>query len=420
MKIVRILCLFLLPIASAYALDDHAERYVRLALEFGEHDADYVDAYLGPEEWLIEARERTRSKEELAVLIDQLLVDLEEYTPTSSELVIRHRALLRNVRAMSVRMRIVQGESVSFAEEARLIYDVILPEFDFSEFDRALREIEQLFPGEGNLADRVDSFQRNLEIPDDIRDAVIDLAIAECRRRTNPYISLPASERFTIEYVTGESWSGYNWYQGQNESLLQINIDFPIRIGSAVSLGCHEGYPGHHVWNVLVEKELLRENGWVEFSLFPLFSPYALIAEGSAEYGIDLAFPGDERIDYERTILFPAAGLDPERAETLDKLRELTLTLEQANAAIAQQYLDGDISREEAIEQVRKYGLRSRERAERSVRFMEQYRSYVLNYGIGEKIIRNYIEHQGDESQSRWEAFERMLTELYSASDMVN
>src|SRR5688500_14913665 len=32
-----------------------AERYVRLVLAMGQHDADYVDAYYGPPEWRKEA-----------------------------------------------------------------------------------------------------------------------------------------------------------------------------------------------------------------------------------------------------------------------------------------------------------------------------------------------------------------------------
>ena len=35
-----------------------AERYVRLVLAVGQHDADYVDAYYGPPEWKAEAERR--------------------------------------------------------------------------------------------------------------------------------------------------------------------------------------------------------------------------------------------------------------------------------------------------------------------------------------------------------------------------
>ncbi len=410
----------LLLAMPALALDEEAERYVKLALELGQYDSDYVDAYLGPSDWAEAAKENLRSKEELASAISKLHSDLKGKSPTNSDLAIRHTALLRKVRAMDTRMRMVRGEEFSFSEEARLIYDVTLPTYDFSEFDRALEEIAELMPGEGDLAERVDAFRNSLAIPEKNRNAVIDLAIKECKQRTSSYISLPSSEHFTLEYVNDKSWSGYNWYQGDNESLMQINVDFPVKIDRAIGLGCHEGYPSHHVWNVLVENRLLKENEWIEFSIFPLFSPEALIAEGSANYGVHLAYPDDQKIEFERDVLFPLAGLDPEKAVMLDKLTKLTDRLSHAITATAQLYLDGKIPQEEAIEQRRKYALTSRARAEQSVRFIEQYRSYVLNYNLGQDIVKAYIEKQGDNQDSRWEAIERMLTELPSASDMVN
>lgn len=416
-----IVLLFLVPSAHALdALDEHAERYVRLALELGQYDADYVDAYLGPDGWLESARENPRSREALAASIDALLADLRSYSPADAASATRHRALLRSVVAMDTRMRMVLGETFSFAEEARLLYDLELPEFDFAEFDRMLAEIDRLVPGDDDLAERVDAFRSSIEIPDEARDAVVDRAIAECRRRTYEHIALPESERFTLEYVTDRSWSGYNWYQGDNESLMQINVDLPLRIDSAVSLGCHEGYPGHHVWNVLVENRLLRDKGWIEYSIFPLYSPAALIAEGSANYGVDIAFPGRDRIEYERDVLFPLAGLDPERAATLEALRSLTDDLGRARIATARLYLDGEISGEEAVEQLRRYGLQSRARAERGLRFIEQYRSYVVNYSLGEDLVEAYVESRGDDPPARWAAFEGLLTGLYSASDLTD
>ena len=105
------------------------------------------------------------------------------------------------------------------------------------------------------------------------------------------HLALPPGESFTVEYVTGKSWSGYNWYQGDYRSLIQVNTDLPINIDRAIDLACHEGYPGHHVYNVLLEQHLVRERGWIEYSVYPLFSPQSLIAEGTANYGIEVAFP---------------------------------------------------------------------------------------------------------------------------------
>jgi len=74
-------------------------------------------------------------------------------------------------------------------------------------------------------------------------DAVFNAAVKESRQRTLRRIPLPPEESFLIEYVTGKSWSGYNWYQGNCHSLIQINTEFPIYIDRAIDLASHEGIP---------------------------------------------------------------------------------------------------------------------------------------------------------------------------------
>ena len=281
--LIRFLALMIslvLLVPSAWALDELAERYVRLALELGEYDTDYVDAYLGPADWREQARDNPRTVEKLAADITDLLQQLAQYS-AESELE-KHRLdhLHKNVRAMDARARMTMGELFSFATEARLVYDVELPDYDMDRFDQALAAIDALVPGEGDLAERVDDFRSQFEIPSDKVETVFQAAVAECRRRTEKYIELPEDERYSLELVTGVSWGGYNWYQGDNHSLVQVNLDFPLKIDRAIDLGCHEGYPGHHVWNMMVENRLLKERGWIEHSVFPLFSPAALVAEG--------------------------------------------------------------------------------------------------------------------------------------------
>ena len=405
---------------AAEKLNEAAETYVKLGLELGEYDTDYVDAYIGPKQWKHDAKKNLRSKQKLAKDIAALLKELKNLSPSNKELITRHKALFRNVRAMDVRIRMVNGEKFSFAEEARLIYDVTLPKYDFTEFDKVLDEIDKLIPGDGDLASRVDAFRETFIIPEKQVNAIFERAIEECRQRSAKYIQLPDNESLTLEYVTNKSWSAYNSYQGNNNSLAQMNLDFPIKIDKAVDLGCHEGYPGHHVWNVLVETNLLNKNGWIEFSIYPLFSPYALIGEGSANYGVELAFPDEEKVNFESDVLYPMASLDSAKAESLNKLNKLTTKLSHVRTATAQLYLDGKITREQAIEQRRIYGLMSKEEAEMKVRFIEQYRSYVLNYNLGKDIVSEYINKQGDTPDARWRAFERMLTELSTASDMRN
>ncbi len=403
--------------ASAATLDAIAEEFVKLALAAGQHDEAFVDAYHGPEEWAETAETEQRPLDALEMDAQGLLISIAR--ANADQATVRGAMLEKLIRAALARIQIAAGETFSFDEETRLLYDVVAPQYDVAEFDAALEKIDELLPGDAPLHERVDDFRNALAIPADKLQAVFDAAIAECRARTKAHYDLPEGERFSIEFVTDKPWSGYNWYQGDYESLIQVNTDFPIIIDRAVDLGCHEGYPGHHTWNVLLERDLLKAKGWIEYSVYPLFSPLSVTAEGSANYGIELAFPGAEKITFERDVLFPLAGLDPAQAKTLGELNELRRTLSHARNMIARDYLDGNISRDEAIEMMMKYRLESRERAEQSVRFVETYRGYVLNYNLGRDIVAAYIEARVREEQGPWEAFETLLTTPLSASDLA-
>ena len=107
--------------------------------------------------------------------------------------------------------------------------------------------------------------------------------------------------------------------------------------------------------------------------------------------------------------LFPLAGLDTSKADDFYKVLEITENLEYAFNEAARNYLDGSLSREQAIEWMMKYALRTRDRAEQNIRFIEKYRSYVINYNLGQDIVKNFIEkHAGTgDNESRWRVFEK-------------
>jgi hypothetical protein len=252
---------------------------------------------------------------------------------------------------------------------------------------------------------------------------VIDAAISECRRRTLEHLSLPAGESFTVEYVTGQPWGAYNWYQGGYRSLIQVNTDQPVSIDRALDVACHEGYPGHHVYNALLEERLVRGRGWVEFTVLPLFSPISLLAEGTANFGIQVAFPGDQRLAFERDVLLPLAGLEPAEAADRPELRELGRRIVLAGNEGARRYLNGEISREEAERWLVRYALAPPERAAQRVRFFDRYRSYIVNYSLGQQLVREYVERRGgtaDRPEKRWEELIRLLSTPMLPSDLTD
>ena len=273
-------------------MNDSAERYVRLVLAMGEHDVDYVDAYYGPAAW----REEVRAERwPLARIHDDavaLYATLESAAgPDDAMEALRLAYLRRQTAALIARCEMLQGRRFTFDEESQALYDAVAPTHGEDYFRALNASLDHELPGAGTLTQRLEAFRMQFAIPRERLDDVFGAAIALCRAKTAEQMSLPDAESFTVEYVTGKSWSGYNWYKGNFTSLIQVNTDLPIFIDRAIDLACHEGYPGHHVYNALLEKHLVRDRGWPEFSVYALFSPQSLIAEGSANYGIEVAFP---------------------------------------------------------------------------------------------------------------------------------
>jgi hypothetical protein len=391
-------------------MDTMAERYVKLVLALGQHDADYVDAYYGPPEWKADVE---GSKPMLSTIdrdAEQLLGELARLKPAGDEIVmLRHQYVRRQLESLRARVHMLMGGKLTFDEESRALYDAVAPMHPESYFQRIVNELEPLLPGKGTLIERYDAFRKDFIIPPDRLDAVFDKAIDECRARTLKHVQLPPTESFTVEYVTNKSWSGYNWYQGNFRSLIQVNTDLPIFIDRAVDLACHEGYPGHHVYNALLEKHLVRDRGWQEYTVYALFSPQSLIAEGTANYGIDVAFPGAERVEFERTVLFPLAGLNQARAAEYNTVQMLVERLAYAGNEAARRYLNGEIDRATAAAWLVRYAMMSAPRAEQRVRFMDQYRSYVINYNLGTDLVKQHVDAAAG-AGDRWPEFVKLLS----------
>ncbi|MDI1364563.1 MAG: hypothetical protein PSX79_06790, partial [bacterium] len=332
----------------------------------------------------------------------------------------RRKSFLKGqVKAAQTRLAMLAGDRFSFQDEAEGLFGVRPPLKPLTSYNPILARVDKLVPGDGDLAARVDAFQAKYVIPTDRLDAVMQAGIAACKARTEAHIALPKGETFALSFVTGKPWSGYNWYQGGAHSLIRINTDLPIYISRALDLGCHEGYPGHHVLNALLEQKLTQGKGWVEFSVYPLFSPQSLIAEGSANYGISLAFPGPEKVKFEREQLYPLAGLDPATADAYDALMTAKADLAGAETTIADAYLSGRMTKPQAVAALAKYGLSSTARAEKRLSFIDTYRSYIINYTLGQDRVRAHVERAGAGQDARWTAMEHVISEPTTPADLL-
>lgn len=402
-----------------------AETYVRLVLALGRHDGHFVDAYYGPAALREDVERAAWPLAEINRRAAVLEVDLRRLppvapgTPDADLVVLRRAYLARQLNALRTRILMLEGRRFPFDEESRELYDAVAPRNDEASFQATLDAIGTRLGGVGDLPARLTAFKQGFVIPADRLDRVFQAAIGECRRRTLAHVALPAGEAFTVGYVKDRPWSAYNWYKGNFTSLIEVNTDLPVFIDRAIDLACHEGYPGHHVYNVLLEQHLVRARGWIEFSVYPLFSPQSLIAEGTANYGIQVAFSDAERRRFERETLFPLAGLDPARVDEYYDVLALTRQLSYAGNEAARGYLDGRMDAARAADWLVRFAMNTPAQAAQRVTFFDTYRSYVINYNLGEDLVKAYVEARaGDDRATRWDVFTGLLSSPRLPSDL--
>ncbi|MBM3760830.1 MAG: hypothetical protein FJW36_11345 [Acidobacteria bacterium] len=379
---------------------DAANTYMKLVLALGVHEPSYVDAYYGPPQLKQQAENENLTLDQIRDRAHSFLSSLDEPN------VLRRQFLVIQTKSLVKRTEMLSGRKFTFDEESQHLYDTVAPVIPEATFEKAIQQLDSLLPSKGPIAERHALYRNSFNIPADRVDACFRAAVDESRSITQKHIALPAEESFEIEYVKGKVWSAYNWYRSRYKSLIQVNLDLPVEIGRIVTLAAHEGYPGHHVYNTLLEQHLVNGKGWREFSIYPLFSPQSCIAEGTAEYGVGLTFPAVSSLAFHEQILFPKAGLDPKQAAHYLKVLSALASLSHAVNQAARQYLDDKINRAACQQYLERYSLMTAPKAEQRIRFIEANRAYVITYNHGQDLIRTYLAKQPDQ----WKAFEALLS----------
>lgn len=409
---------------DASTLNNLAKDYVRLGLSIGQYDGDFVDAYYGPDSLKpTTAKQAFFPKDTFLIAVDHLQMQLQSFIRNTKDASLNNRAkwISSQLTAFSRRIKMFAGETSSFEQQAKELFGVAPPLYSEEHFRSLLQQLESILPGKGSVFKRFQSLSNRFIVPKEKLDTVIKTTIAESKKRTTKYFKLPPSESFRLEYVTGKSWRAYNWYQGNYESLLQFNTDVTSFIDIMIDNASHEGYPGHHVYNSLLEQNLYKNKGWTEISLYPLFSPQSLIAEGSANYGIEVAFPGDENIKFAKEHLLPLAGLDTTGVTTYFQALAIKGELYHVRTEICRRLLNGKMTDTEATRWLIDYGLFDEKDAARHLSFIKKYQSYVINYTYGMDLVKNYIESHGGTDKKmarRWNLFRWLLSNEVRPADI--
>lgn len=404
---------------SGSNINELAIDYVKLALEIAAHDPWFSDDYYGPDSLKFTgAILDTFPKEDFLNRVSSLKLELAEISTSpesSEEEKLRANWMSSQLTAYDRGIRIYSGEFGTFDEEAEDLLGVKVPSYDSTYFIAAIAELDTVLPGEGTFKERLEALISRFEIPEDKLDTCFKVAIEAARKITLERFDLPKEESITIEFVRDKLWGGSVISKGRYQSLFKINLDHKLDICRAINFACHEGYPGHHVHSVMLEKNLFRK-GWVEISEpdNPYGSPQTLISEGIAVYAIDMAFPGESYNKFAKEVMMPLAGLDTTGADAYCLYYRLRWKLGSALIEAARGIVNGTMTEDEVTHWLNDFALRPS-----ALWMVKDGRTYIANYSCGGDLVKNHIEAQSSSDDDRWEAFGKLLSTLVVPKDLV-
>lgn len=384
---------------------DHvANEYLTLALRMDRLLPGNVDAYTGDPG----VRRRVRSEpawsaSALVRAIGQLAARLPDAgLPPARELF-----LAAGLTALGCTARRTAGQGMSVAAEVELCFGVRIGLGDEDVYRRAHREIGDLLPGPGSLADRLAAHRRRDEVPPDRLPTALHALSRALRDRTRTLWPLPAGEGVEYRVVGGGPWAALHHHLGGRRSRVTVSAAARLRRGQLPHLVAHESYPGHHTDRLRKQSELVTERGWVEHGIGLVRSPQSLLAEGAAELGLHVVVgPGWGPWAAE---VLGDVGLpfDGELAERLDRATADLVTVRQDAALLAGEHR---LSADAVRANLRRWLLIDDARARQVLEACTHplWRGYVATYVEGARLVRDWLRRPGVEHVAQ---YRRLLDE---------
>lgn len=403
--------------------DPIASDYLTLALRLDQRSPGLVDGYFGPASIkaqvdMEQLRAPGRLRDDAAALRARVATDVPEPD--------RRAWLDAQLVALETQAAVLAGDPVSYLDLVTRCMGFAPSRRDEASITAARATLADLVPGDAPLSDRLDAWDRDLAIAIDRLPAVVDWLVDRSRTRAARLFGLPEGEALRVSLVTGQPWSGYNWFDGGRRSRVQINTDLPVRAPELVHTVAHETYPGHHLEHAMKEAELVDGRGRLETSVLLINTPECPISEGLAELGVEFAVPPDEHEDL-LVDLFERAGLpiadDPARARETARRSVAIATARRGldgvrgNAALLR-HVDGATA-DAVLAYLRDVGGYAAAAAAKRLEFIDHplWRTYVFVYAEGEALLRHWVDAVPPEE--RVARFGRLLREQVTPASIL-
>jgi hypothetical protein len=371
------------------------EEIVHLVLAIDQHSPGYVDGYYGPPEWRAQAAAEAAGLPALRRRADELAAAIA-LAPGLDEQ--RRDYLAHEARCAQTTLRMLAGEPLALVDEVAGVYGLQIAWTDESFFEQQRRALDELLPGQGELAQRYAAFEDRLEVAPERVEPLARYALEALRRRTEALIAafgegldgLPPGDQ--VELImpdADEPWAGYHEYLGEQRSRVAINRHFPQYLSNFINILAHEAYPGHHTEHSLKEKRWTKDAGRIEHCLVMANSPSCVLSEGAAMCALDTAFPADELAGWFEQEIYPRAGIKGIEAARQLEIARCARRIERLFGNAVMLLYDQQAGDEAVYAYMRRWSPERDENLRAMLDFMKDplRRSYTFCYAEGTKLI---------------------------------
>lgn len=420
-------------------LDEVAKEYVSLMLSKIEHDPwdiyGYLDKPAGKRETPIDRnvtvylytpmpKTKVRSIKEIHENASKLQETLYRQI-TAEKIEKNHRAdfLMTHVRSLQIRTAMLLGEKFNFDSMTKGLYDIIAPEYDYTKFDEMLKELDDVLPGKGLLADRLQDFKNRIRVKPNKLPGTMIAAAEEFHkisienmnicRESAPKLSFYGfgSHREDLEldgYV-------YNWDLDKIDWEIVFSLDYPFLVDDIINFGCHELEPGHLTFIGLRTKAAYEKN-FPELAVISQYSPSSAFIEGGARMAIDLCLPGEKIVDFERELLFPLAGIDHDLIGCMPAWHNYRRISNYAKLELDRNIWDGVWTRNEGMEFMDKYLLAPPGTADYAIDHLAKDAGHFVAHDYSRDIVTDYVYSKASTMAERWKLYKDLSTAHISMS----
>ena len=176
-----------------------------------------------------------------------------------------------------------------------------------------------------------------------------------------------------------------------------------------IDVACHEGFPGHHIQLSIKEEVALdRKRNYPERQIVLLRSPLSALLEGAADFAVELAFPPNKRLEVEKEILFPLAGLDPAGAEKYLRIHRLVRELAPATIPTLQAFADEELPRIAASVRLENEFLVTSPMA--LLDHVETFSAHSVGYTLAYQQIKKYVAANSSSKPDEWAVLKNVIS----------